>query len=349
MAREESPLGREGGALVIVTVFVAILFVLALVGVIYFAKKTFTKHEEKNLLAELIAPHVDADYYRRLEEEAKAGAEASALEQKNVTFFQKVAVIIGHLFLFQGYQASLTRKIGQAGMKWKASEYLTLQLGTTCLGFFLGIVTLRLWVAIITATLGFVVPLLSLWMKKRGRQKKFQAQLVDTLNLVANSLKAGYSFLQSVEMVAKESQPPTNEEYARVVRENSMGMPIDDALEALAARMESPDLDLTVTVVLITRQIGGNLAEILESIAATIRERLQLKGQIAALTAQGKMGGVVISALPFGLYGIMHMLNPEVMSLLYLEKPFGWAMIAVGVFMQTLGIIVILNMVNIEM
>lgn len=328
-------------------ILAGLFLLLSFVGMIVYLRK-FLGREKGNPLAAQLAPYVEAGYFERLEEEARRAA-AESEEEHGATLFQRLSFVVGRLVFFQGTQEALAKKISAAGMKWRPAEFLTLKLAAAFLGFVLGMGTLRLWVALLAALVGWKVPDVVLAMKKKKRQRMFQDQLVDTLNLISNSLKAGYSFLQSVEMVSKEAPAPTSEEFGRVVRENSMGMPIDEALEALANRMESPDLDLTVTVVLITREIGGNLAEILENIAGTIRERIRLKGQISALTAQGKMGGVVISALPFGLYFVMHLMNPEVMSMLYKVKPHGYALIVVGLFMQALGIAVIMKMVNIDL
>ena len=119
--------------------------------------------------------------------------------------------------------------------------------------------------------------------------------------LLANSLRAGSSFLQSVEMVCREAQPPISTEFSRVIREVNLGLPLDDALANLGRRMKSDDLDLMITAIAIQHQVGGNLAEILDTIAYTIRERVRIKGEIKTLTAQQRMSGYVVGFLPVAL------------------------------------------------
>jgi len=315
-------------------------------------KRFKTRDEGGNALANTLAPYIDKEYFKRLEQqEAEAKALGLKTEQSKLTDFAKV---IERIVVFERYREKLALKISQAGVKWRSSEYLTMMLGTAFIGFFLGFSFGKiLWnnpllAALPGAFVGFKLPEWVLGMKKSGRQKKFQAQLVDTLGLISNSLKAGYSFLQAVEMVSREAPTPTREEFTRLLREHSLGLPLDDAMEAMAKRMESGDFELTVTVVLIQRQIGGNLAEILDNIAHTIRERIKLLGTIKALTAQGKMGGMVITALPFGLYIIMYLMNPDVMGMLFKDK-IGWILIGIGLIMQGLGAFVIANMLKVEM
>ncbi len=184
-------------------------------------------------------------------------------------------------------------------------------------------------------------------MQQKKRQKLFQEQLEGSLTLTSNCLKSGYSFLQAVEMVARESPQPTSIEFYKILRETALGLPLEDALTKLAQRMESDDFDLLITSFIIQRQTGGNLAEILDNIGTTIRERVRLKGEISALTAMGKMSGGVVSTLPIALAILLYFMNPDYL-IPFFASTLGRVMIGVGVIMMGLGIFVIKKIITIE-
>lgn len=194
-------------------------------------------------------------------------------------------------------------------------------------------------------------PVIWLFMAYRKRLRRFNDQMLDTLTLLANAVKAGYSIVQAMEMVAKESPDPMGTEFSRVIREVSLGVTIEEALENLKTRVPSDELDLMVTVIMIQRQIGGNLSEILESIANTIRERNKLNGMIAALTAQGRMSGIVIGGMPFALCGVLYVINPKYMSLLwtYSDGAFhSYYLIILCIVMEGVGFIIINKIISVE-
>lgn len=337
-----------------IQILIGVILLICVAIVILLIKKVKTRDDGKTKLDNILAPYIDKEYFSKMEKQEAEEAALGLTKRAQPTALQNISKFIERLVVFEGYRQKLAVKISAAGMQWRASEYLTLMMGLGVFSFFLGLAIGKimgwsvLFVGVPCGIMGFQLPNLVLGFKKSSRQAAFQGQLVDTLGLISNSLKAGYSFLQAVEMTSREAPSPTREEFQRLVRENSLGMPIDEALEAMGKRLESDDFDLTVTVVLIQRQIGGNLAEILDSIAATIRERIKLIGTISALTAQGKMGGIVITALPTGLFGIMYFMNPEVMGMLF-ESKLGWILIAIGFMMQGMGGFVIKNMLNVEM
>lgn len=194
---------------------------------------------------------------------------------------------------------------------------------------------------------GYLLPRAYLSRRKQDRQKKFVAQIADSLTLISNSLKAGYSFLQAMEMVAQEMPAPISVEYRRVLKEVSLGVPTETALEALARRVGSDDLDLVVTSVLIQRQVGGNLADVLDTIAFTIRQRIRIKGEIKTLTAQGRFSGIIVSVLPFALAGLVSAINPGYMKLLF-THPLGRPMLIVAFVSELIGIFVIRQITDIE-
>lgn len=176
----------------------------------------------------------------------------------------------------------------------------------------------------IGAIFGLVSLLLPRWYVKsreRKRVAEFNSQLGDTIGILANSLRSGYSLLQAMELVARETPPPMGEEFGRVIREVGLGLTPERALENLVRRINSEDLDLMVTAIKVQHEVGGNLAKILDTIGNTIRERVRIKGEIKVLTAQQSLAGYIISGLPVAVAGVLLLLNPS-----YIMKLFtpGW-------------------------
>jgi tight adherence protein B len=183
--------------------------------------------------------------------------------------------------------------------------------------------------------------------RERKRLAQFNAQLGDTIGILANSLRAGYSLLQAMELVSRETPAPMGEEFGRVVREVGLGLSPERALENLVRRVDSDDLDLMVTAIKVQHEGGGSLARILETIGETIRERVRIKGEIRVMTAQQSLGGYIISALPIGLAGIMLLINPA--YILKLFQP-GWfiALPICGGMGIILGFVIMRRIVAIE-
>ena len=171
------------------------------------------------------------------------------------------------------------------------------------------------------ALIGFLLPRFWLGRRKSGRLGAFNKQLPDTITLIANALRAGSSFLQAIELVVRESRPPISTEFGRVIREVNLGLPFDQALENMVRRVRSDDLELMATAISIQHQVGGNLAEILDSIAYTIRERVRIKGEIRTLTAQQRLSGYVVGFLPIGLAGFLFVAAPGFMEPMFDNPP----------------------------
>ncbi len=169
----------------------------------------------------------------------------------------------------------------------------------------------RLALGLIISAVSGYLPFLWIGMMKSKKRQMFADLLLDTLGIISNALKAGYSFMQAIELITRESPPPMCTEFKKVLRENSMGLALEDSLTNMSARLENEDFDLLVTVVLIQREVGGNLSEILDQIAETIRERIKIKGQIVTLTSQARMGGYVITGLPIFLGFTIYAMNPD--------------------------------------
>jgi tight adherence protein B len=245
------------------------------------------------------------------------------------------------------FTAKVQRDLARANLKLRASEYYYIRIGLA-IGLFIIMSILRGFaLGVVAGLIGYFVP--RLWVGRRisGRLNAFNKQLPDTITLVSNSLRAGSSFLQSIELVSRESQPPIAEEFGRVVREVNLGLGMEEALANMVRRIKSDDLDLMVTAINIQQQVGGNLAEILDTIAFTIRERVRIKGDIRTLTAQGRYSGYLVAFLPFGIAVVLNLINPEFMRPLF-EEILGRILIGVGVVMMAIGFFMIRKITDIE-
>jgi tight adherence protein B len=200
---------------------------------------------------------------------------------------------------------------------------------------------------LIMAVVGWVTPLFILNRNINKRLRTINNQLGDTIAVLSNSLKAGHSFFQAVDSVGRELTGPVADEFSKLQKEISLGVNTETALENMVSRVGSDDMELMVTAVLIQRQIGGNLAEILDNISETIRQRIRAKGEIRTLTAQGRMSGWVISLLPFLLAIAISMISPEHMKVL-ITSQLGIIMIVIALVMELMGILFVKKIINIE-
>ena len=259
------------------------------------------------------------------------------------------------------FGANLARDIARADLKLKPSEFLMIW-GASIVGIPVFMLILSPFVTafgspislLIGALVGFFLPRFWLGRRKSGRLGAFNKQLPDTITLIANALRAGSSFLQAVELVVRESRPPISTEFGRVIREVNLGLPFDQALENMVRRVRSDDLELMATAISIQHQVGGTLAEILDSIAYTIRERVRIKGEIRTLTAQQRLSGYVVAGLPVGLAGFLFVAAPGFMSPMFDNRasiiglPAGVIILAIGGFFMFIGFMAIRKIVDIE-
>jgi tight adherence protein B len=236
----------------------------------------------------------------------------------------------------------------RAGLKIRPSEYLGLiVLSTVLFGLAGSLLPGYRFAGPVFAALGFFWPQVMVQMLTGARIRRFSNQLPDALTLIASSLRSGYSFLRAIQVVAQEMPDPISEEFRRAVAESNLGVPTEQALGRMVERMPSYDLDLVVTAVNIQLQVGGNLAQILDTIAGTIRERVRNQREIAALTAEGKLSGWVCVGMPPIMGLIMTTLNPDYMKPLF-SDPLGLMMIGVALGLQLLGGVVIKKMLSID-
>jgi tight adherence protein B len=258
--------------------------------------------------------------------------------------------------------ADMARELARADLQLRPSEYLALRtaavIGAPLVAFLLGKTLLpgldnplALLAAVI---LGWWVPRYWLNRRKSKRLQAFNDHLADTITLVANALRAGASFLQAIELVVRETQPPISTEFNRVIREVNLGLPFEQALNNMVRRVRSDDLELMTTAISIQHQVGGNLAEILDSIAFTIRERIRIIGEIRVLTAQQRMSGYVVAGLPIFLMAILSVIAPSFMEPMFQDPPavmgipVGVILLILGGVLMFIGFMAIRRIVDIE-
>jgi tight adherence protein B len=244
-----------------------------------------------------------------LDEQAERRARSSALARRLDRAVEKTTF------------AELTAtKLARADLRLTVGEFVMTKLAAALAAFAVGMLFARnagpvaLLVGAAFLLPGSFIPDLYVTMRAKARVKKFNDQLGDTITLLSNSLRAGYSLLQSMELVAREAPPPMSHEFMRVVREVGLGISHQDAMSNLLRRVPSEDLDLLITAINIQHEVGGNLSQILDTIGHTIRERVRIKGEISVLTAQGQMSGYVITFIPVALGVVLFMINPTYMG-----------------------------------
>ena len=246
------------------------------------------------------------------------------------------------------HTGKLADDLQKADLKLKSSEWLLMVVG---LGVGIGaLVALRFGTAIAFVPCPILVYVLSgffLKFRQKRRTRAFNNQLGDTLMLLSNALKAGHSFAQALASVAKNANPPISEEFGRATREIALGINVDEALNHMVARNKSEDFDLMVTAVQIQRVVGGNLAEILDTIAFTIRERVRIQGEIRTLTAQARTSGWIITILPIALAGFLALISPTYFDPMVTD-PLGHIMLGVAIFSIAIGAVAIQKIVKIE-
>lgn len=312
----------------------AFLGMMALVGAAMFVFKDFSSSKAEDRLAVITGKQ-------------KAVDESSSL--------MKEEFVKGGLNSLSGQLAQLFDKFGnlkllleQAEAPFKADTFLLMTVVSATAGFVIA------WFTNAPGPLCPVVALATgagpfMWLLfcRNRRFKKFALQLPDALELVGRALRSGHSLASGLSVVVQEMPAPISNEFALAYEEQNLGIPIDEALKSMLKRMPNLDLKFFVTAVVIQRQAGGDLAEILDKIGHIIRQRFKIMGQVQALTGEGRISGVVLMALPIALFFAVYYLNPDYVMLLFTEE-LGRQMIAGGIVLQVLGALWIKKIINIK-
>ena len=243
---------------------------------------------------------------------------------------------------------TLAEHLLRADLKLRIGEFVLLQVGFAVAFGLLGLLRYGFGAQFIVSAVGaYLIPMRYVKFRQNRRMRRFNEQLADTLTLLANALKAGHSFPQALDTVARNTSPPIADEFARVVREMNIGRSPEQALANALRRMPSDDLELILTAVSIHSQVGGNLARVFDNVSHTIRERVRVKGKISALTAQARMSGWIITLLPVALGLFLYVIAPSYFGGM-LREPLGWALVVVAAVSIICGNAIIRRIVAIK-
>jgi len=313
-----------------------VLALLGAVGIAYALTTLFVKDDLSNVLQPYADPYGDA-----ADDEASGALGNSAIMARAVQLTEQVAESQGMLTRAEGAleRANLPLRAGEA-----LFVYVVIVLLVTLFGLFL---TRNMVGGIVCGVIGALLPISVVNYLAKKRRKKFMSQLPDTLSLLSGTLKAGYSLMQGVEAVSQEVSDPMGIELRRVVTEARLGRPLEEALEASADRMDSPDFAWAVMAIRIQREVGGNLAELLMTVADTMIARERLRRDVSALTAEGRVSAIVLGALPAGLGVLMYVLNPEYTGVLFTDSV-GIGMLITAIVSMLIGFLWMRKIINIE-
>lgn len=235
-----------------------------------------------------------------------------------------------------GWSQPLSAALERAGLRIVPAEFLILVASATVVALLLGFLLGGLGVGLLFAVIGPIGAKLLLGMRESRRRRAFANQLDDTLQLLAGGLRAGHSLLRAIDAVSHEAESPTAEEFARIVNETRIGRDLNDSLEQSAERMRSEDFSWVAQAIGIHREVGGDLAGVLDEVGHTIRERNQIRRQVTALSAEGKMSAYILLALPFVVIGILMITSPAYI-LKFVQSPIGFVMMGAAAVMLTVG------------
>jgi tight adherence protein B len=261
-------------------------------------------------------------------------------------------------FTGQSYMDSLEKELTQCDIPLKPGEFLAVRIGCVVLGFVVAIIASHNpYIALAVAGVVAFLHIPFLKIKRSMRVDRFVTQLAEFLVLITNSLRSGQTFLQGVDIASKDSPNPIGMEFRLLLKETNLGVPVETAFTNMLVRVPSEDLKIVMSAFSIQRNVGGNLADIMDQVAAMIRQRIAIQGQIKVLTTQGKLSGAIVGLLPFGLGATIALINYEYMSKLWtpregnlplVDRWLGPILLGVGIFMELLGCFVIWKICDIE-
>lgn len=283
-------------------------------------------------------------------------AQAWTVAALTAAFLAVVLLVYGLLeYLSKGFKSyeekyvtGATRTLDAMYLTMTPQQILYLSFLSTLVVFILfAVMTMSVVLPAILGAAAFITPTFVVRLLKWRRDRKFGVQLVDALVAMGNSLRAGHSLPAAFELIARETDNPMGQEMRLVVQEMRLGVTMEDALQHLYERMPSEDLDILITSILISREVGGNLAEVFDNIADTIRERHRIQGKIASLTAQGKLQGAIIGMLPVLIMVALNAWSPELMRPMFTHWQ-GWLMMGAIVVLEGIGVLMIWRIVSIK-
>lgn len=318
------------GLFIVITIFISLLFIA--IYLLFFESKVKLKER----LETYTTNSVKSEYK---ETEVKVSS-----KKEKITLLG----ILGKVLPLERYFQKKKILLTQARLLIKPEEFFGICM---IVAFILGLIFFVLFRNIIFGVLGFIIgfkiPAIYVKNIKKTRAKKLNNQLPEALSILANGLRAGLSFNQAMMIAGKEMENPIAEDLNRVVHENVLGKEMEEALKDFAERTADDDVEILVTAILIQRQVGGNLSEILDIISNTIRERVKLKGDIRTMTAQAKLSAVIVGLIPPIIVGILYLLNRDFMMPLFTTLA-GNFMIGFAVIMQSIGIFILVKILDLK-
>lgn len=256
--------------------------------------------------------------------------------------------LVTHLLDRAGLARQLQWRLLKAGLLLKPTELVVLVAGIAGAGYVVGLFLHGPLIAIALAIAGAMLPFSYMNMRVARRSKLMAAQLPEALGMMASSMRSGYSFMRAMQVVSQEMDPPISQEFGRVLDELGVGLSQERALQHLHDRCPNNDIELVVTACQIQANVGGNLAEILETTADMIRERARLQGEIAALTAEGKLSAYILIGLPIGLAVVVSRMSPGYLDPLY-QTHQGLQLLALAIGAMMVGVLIIKKMLSVDL
>jgi tight adherence protein B len=326
---------------------VIVISICVLLTVVCLVLAVFNRKSGSDVLASRLESFKNDPTSSTLQKKVDVPEESAFKEKRTYSDIRILSAFFGGL---KGSEA-VAVTLEQSGVPLRVGEYYMIRWLCAAVFFMaplvFGLTLFDFGVGLGTGVIGYWLP--SQWLsgKRKKRMTRIVSQFVDLLGMVSNSLKSGYGLMQSFEFASKQLPDPLGQEIRRMLRESTLGMAAEQALAALGQRLQSSDLDMVLTAINVQRAVGGNLAEILDKVAFTMRERERIRGEISTLTAQQKMTGIVIGGLPIFMFGIFMLLNPSYMSLLFTTMT-GRLLMVGSVVMEVMGYFSIKRIMAIE-
>lgn len=296
----------------------------------------------------VIKPRTTLEQLRFYEQLRATGEYQTAEDADPGSLKQRMMGAVGYVAGKRGLTDVVRQALSRAGLPLRPVEYMTIHMALVAgVGGAVALLTRNNAAAVMIVLVTTIAPLLFISFRATQRTAAFEDQLPGVLNLISGSLRAGWGMLQSIDVVVRETLPPTSEEFKRVQTEARLGLPVEAALQNMAERVGSDDFSWAVAAIAIQREVGGNLAEVLDIVADTLRERSALKRQVKALTAEGRLSAGILIGMPFFIIAFLLVLNPSYITLLFTTTT-GMAMTSIGAALLCIGAVWLFRVTQVE-
>lgn len=318
-----------------VLILFVFLFIISLSLTIYILSN-FNKLEARRRLRTLAGQEKTYEAKEGTAKQKRGGGKSSLIR------------LIGKLMPLEKYLEDKKQLIIKARLLIKPEEFLSISIIAACTALMLmHLIFSNVLLDLVAMLAGFQVPLIYIRRIKKKRSNKLGDQLPDALNIISNGLRAGLSFVQAIMIAGKEMDAPIADDFKKIIRDNLLGKELEDSLTEFAEKEDNENVEMLVSAILIQRQVGGNLSEILDNISTTIRDRIKLRGDIKTMTAQSKMSAGIIAAIPAMIILALNVLNKGFMEPLFTTF-IGNIILGIAIAMQVTGILVIIKLLNVK-